>query len=143
MHSTPDLLIKLGDKGIASWSKALVIHNPDKYVIFDSRVSISLNCLQLISDTKTKILYPILSSRNRTIKEGGERIKLLSKKNNWIKANKSNFYLTYLELIQKVAQENNTNISTVEMLLFAKAEYLVTQIINQQNIPSSTISRKP
>ena len=41
-----DELIKKGKKGIASWSKAIVIHDPDKYAIFDARVAISLNCIQ-------------------------------------------------------------------------------------------------
>ena len=39
-------LIKNGKKGIASWSKAIVVHDPNEYAIFDARVAISLNCIQ-------------------------------------------------------------------------------------------------
>jgi len=128
MYSSPDSLIDFGINGIASWSKALVIHNPQKHAIFDARVSTSLNCLQILFDTKDKVLYPLLSSRNKTIKVGQGIVKQISKNENWGKINKSTFYFDYLKLLEKVANTRETNISTVEMLLFAKAETLVRKI---------------
>lgn len=128
MNSTPDSLMDFGKNGIASWSKALVIHNPQKHAIFDARVSTSLNCLQILFDTKDKVLYPLLSSRNKTIKEGQGIIKQISRQKNWGIINKSTFYIDYLKLLEKVANARETNISTVEMLLFAKAETLVCKL---------------
>jgi hypothetical protein len=128
IHYAPDSLIKYGEKGIPSWSKALVIHDPEKYAIFDARVSVSLNCLQIVNDVENKVLYPILGSRNKTVTEGQKIIRLISKRDLWVKVNKSTFYDDYLKLLKKVANDRNTNISTVEMLLFAKAEMLINEI---------------
>jgi len=128
MNSSPDSLIEHGKKGIASWSKALVIHNPEKYAIFDARVSISLNCLQIKYDIKNKVLFPMIGSRNKTITKGQKMIKSISKQDNWQKVNKSTFYIDYLKLLSNVANSRNTSIASVEMLLFAKAEILVNEI---------------
>jgi len=125
-HS-PDFLIAKGKKGIASWSKALVIHNPEKYAIFDARVSISLNCLQIVYDIKDKILFPNLGSRNKTVSEGQKKISQISKQDNWQKVNKSTFYIDYLQLLRNVGNSRKNSIATVEMLLFAKAEMLVNE----------------
>ena len=130
MYSSSGTLIKYGKNGIPSWSKALVIHDPQIYAIFDARVSISLNSLQIIYNTANKELFPILASRNKTITEGQRIIKQISKQNNWEKVDKTTFYLNYLTLLKKVARNRNTNLSTIEMLLFAKAESLVNKIKN-------------
>ena len=130
MYSSPGTLIKYEKNGIPSWSKALVIHDPQIYAIFDARVSISLNSLQIIYNTANKELFPILASRNKTITEGQRIIKQISKQNNWEKVDKTTFYLNYLTLLKKVARNRNTNLSTIEMLLFAKAESLVNKIKN-------------
>ena len=130
MKSSPESLIELGKKGIASWSKALVIHNPNKYAIFDAKVSISLNCLQIINNINNKVLYPLLSSRNVIISRGKDIIMEKANQGKWWKVDDSKFYFDYLNLLQKIAEMRCTNISTVEMLLFAKAESLVTEIKN-------------
>jgi len=96
----------------------------------DARVSISLNYLQLKYNTSNKVLYPILSSQNKKITESGKRIKQKAKEGNWGKVNSSTFYFEYLSLLEKAAKIRNTNISTIEMLLFAKAEFLVDEIYN-------------
>jgi len=75
-------------------------------------------------------LYPLLSSRNKAITEGSKIIKLISKKDNWRKVNKSTFYFDYLNLLEKISHKRHTNISAIEMLLFAKAETLVNEIRN-------------
>ncbi|WP_016777000.1 hypothetical protein [Anaerophaga thermohalophila] len=127
-NSTPESLIELKEKGIASWSKALVIRNPKEYAIFDARVSTSLNCLQIIYPVENKILFPNLVSRNKTITKGQKTLKIISHLNNWAMVNLKTFYRDYLSLLKKVTQDRNTNISTIEMLLFAKAEELVKRI---------------
>ncbi len=128
MFGSPSEYIKQGKVGIPSWSKALVIHNPNKYAIFDARVSTSLNCLQILFNAKSKILFPVLSSRNRIISDGGRKIKYISKHYDWKRLNDSEFYYLYLELLKNVARQVNTSISTVEMLLFAKAENIVSEV---------------
>lgn len=120
-------LIKKGKKGIASWSKAIVIHDPNKYAIFDARVAISLNCIQKLYNIENKVLFPVLSSRNKVVARGNKLIKESAKLENWKKANEETFYNQYLEILENVADEFNTNVSTVEMLLFAKAEELVKE----------------
>jgi hypothetical protein len=102
-----------------------VIHDPNKYAIFDARVASSLNCIQKLYIIENKVLFPILSSRNKVIARGNKLIKETAKIENWKKANEEIFYDQYLEILEKVAVEVNTNVSTIEMLLFAKAEELV------------------
>lgn len=125
IHSASQLITMNEIRGIASWSKAIVIHNPNQYAIFDARVSISLNCIQKLYDASFKILFPILSSRNKVVDFGNRLIKKVAKEENWYKADNSTFYLDYLEILRTVAVKLKTDISTVEMLLFAKAEDLV------------------
>jgi len=118
-------LIKNGKRGIASWSKAIVVHNPNEYAIFDARVAISLNCIQKLYDINEKILFPVLSSRNKIVALGNKLIKMTAKTESWKKAFEENFYKQYLIILRTVAIELETDISTIEMLLFAKAEELV------------------
>ena len=118
-------LIKNGKKGIASWSKAIVVHNPNEYAIFDARVAISLNCIQKLYGLKDAVLFPILPSRNKIVAIGNKLIKDTAKSESWEKANEENFYTQYLKILNYVAIELSTNISTIEMLLFAKAEEIV------------------
>lgn len=124
-------LILRGSQGVASWSKALVVHDWNNYAIFDARVSCSLNILQILANKETKVLFPILSSRNNMIIKGNSKIKEISRIENWSKLSNRIFYEEYIQLLKSVAKELNTNISTIEMLLFAKAEVLVNELQNK------------
>ena len=125
-------LIKNGKKGIASWSKAIVVHDPNEYAIFDARVAISLNCIQKLYGLNDAVLFPVLPSRNKIVALGNKLIKATAKSESWEKAYEENFYTQYLKILNYVAKELNSDISTIEMLLFAKAEELV-----QDAYPSS------
>jgi hypothetical protein len=127
-------LINRGKRGVSSWSKALVVHDCNKYAIFDARVSSSLNILQILAKNENKVLFPILSSRNNIIIKGNLKIKEISMNESWSKLSNNNFYTEYINLLKIVAEELNTNISTIEMLLFAKAENLVIELINLNNL---------
>ena len=118
-------LIKLGKKGIASWSKAIVVHDPDEYAIFDARVAISLNSIQMIHKLHKPMLFPILPSRNNKVALGNKLIRKIAKAKSWTKAYDETFYKQYLNILKSVANELDSDISTIEMLLFAKAEELV------------------
>ena len=118
-------LIKNGKKGIASWSKAIVVHDPNEFAIFDARVAISLNCIQKLYGLNDAVLFPVLPSRNKIVALGNKLIKATAKSESWEKAYEENFYTQYLKILNSVAKELNSDISTIEMLLFAKAEELV------------------
>ena len=118
-------LIRKGTKGVASWSKAIVVHDPNKYAIFDARVSISLNCLQIIDTVEDKKLYPLLPSQNKIITNANKRFKIIAKMQKWRVCDEATFYMQYLDILKEAAKKLNTNISTIEMLLFAKAEQLI------------------
>ncbi|MCY7320789.1 MAG: hypothetical protein LH660_03050 [Phormidesmis sp. CAN_BIN36] len=130
-RSGSDELINLGSNGIASWSKALCVHDPKRYAIFDARVSASLNSLQIIHGTDDKVLFPVLTSRNKTIKKGIRLIKEEANNAKWKNAAEFYFYREYLEYLGNSASALEENlcasIYTVEMLLFSKAEELVRQ----------------
>ncbi|BDB56459.1 hypothetical protein [Flavobacterium ammonificans] len=129
-NNAEELILK-GNQGVASWSKALVVHDWNNYAIFDARVSCSLNILQILSNNEAKILFPILSSRNNLIKKGNSEIKEISRIENWSRLSNRIFYEEYIKLLKSVAKELNSNISTIEMLLFAKAEVLVNELQNK------------
>ncbi len=128
-RSTDSEIIALGSNGIASWSKALCIRNPNNFAIFDARVSASLNALQIINNTKTPTLYPILTSRNKVVKAGINLFKKEAKIQKWQPADALTFYSNYLTLLENVAatidKELHASKTTIEMLLFAKSEELI------------------
>lgn len=123
-----DQLIAKGRNGIASWSKALVLHNPSKYAIYDARVAISINCLQKLYGVKNKMCFPLLSSRNRKVAKGNLKFKKILQTECWSKSSDNAFYNQYLEILNEVKGQLDTDISTIEMLLFAKAEELVIKV---------------
>jgi hypothetical protein len=135
-RSTAKQLVAMGSSGIASWSKALCISKPSEFAIFDARVSASLNALQIINDTKYAKLYPVLTSRNNTIKKGIKLIKAHAKKEAWSVAPECEFYGTYLRCLKSTTSGFGKNLSvsvaTIEMLLFAKAEELVTKAFTNE-----------
>ena len=105
------------------------MHNPHKYAIFDARISASLNSLHIVYNTAGNKLFPVLTSRNNTIKKGNKLIKKTAKEVYWKTAQKCSFYQEYLSLLENIISildsKLDVSIYTIEMLLFAKAEKLV------------------
>lgn len=126
VNHTPEEVIELGQKGIASWSKVLCIRDPSNYAIFGARVSVALNSLQLTGQVTAPVLFPLLPGQNETIKSGGERIRAFARENRWGKAKKETYYGEYIDLLRNTARECATHIYTIEMLLFAQAELLLS-----------------
>lgn len=122
INSTPEDLISNGSKGIASWSKILSIREPNKYVIYDARVALSLNTISLILSNDSSLFFPQLSSRNTKIIAAqnviSDKVKLLKLKYD------NRFYSNYLAHLNKAVIEcdNKFDIQTAEMILFANAE---------------------
>lgn len=125
-------LIMRGLTGIASWSKALVIHNPNQYAIYDVRVVATLNYLQMLDqDLVQKIRFKITNGgRNATINQANYIMNINNMYNGWISIPQDQVYSGhYLPLLRQSAEIIGTNISTVEMILFNYAPILAEQII--------------
>ena len=75
------------------------------------------------------VLFPVLPSRNKIVALGNKLIKATAKSESWEKAYEENFYTQYLKILNYVAKELNSDISTIEMLLFAKAEELALLLL--------------
>ena len=121
-YATADIqeIISLGKKGIASWSKALTARNCEKYAIFDARVSVSLNGIIYKEFGKSGYYFPLLSSRNETVKSFYGDIRRLIGREQFLPSN--TFYKFYIDIVHSVAKECHTTISEIEMCLFAFAE---------------------
>jgi hypothetical protein len=118
-------LIRYGKKGIASWSKALVLHNPKHFAIYDARVSVSINVLQILYNVENIKLFPLLPSQNKKVIDANKRLKTESISKGWEIASPDCFYEEYLEILKAIADENNSDVATIEMLLFATTEDLI------------------
>ena len=121
-YATEDVhkIIELGNKGIASWSKALTVRNSKKYAIFDARVSVSLNGIIYNEFGKKGMYFPLLTTRNETIRKFHKDFRREIGIENYLPS--GTFYELYLNIIHAVAKECNTSISEIEMCLFAFAE---------------------
>jgi len=124
---TPGSLIARGSKGIASWSKALCIRCPNEYAIYDARVALSLNCLQIISPAITPIVFPLLPGQNKLISLGSRMVLRYASVHGWAVARERDFYREYSDVLSSAAQFLGTNLYTLEMLLFAKAPELLQE----------------
>ncbi len=124
---TSGSLIARGSKGIASWSKALCIRCPNKYAIYDARVALSLNCLQIISPVITPIVFPLLLGQNRLISLGSRMVLRYASVHGWAVARERDFYREYNDVLSSAAQFLGANLYTLEMLLFAKAPELLQE----------------
>jgi len=122
-------LLSRGMSGIATWSKVLVVKDPDRYAIFDARVATSINALQLIGRHERPILFPSLPSQNRTITQfqkwlrerGFERSRYVAK---------AEVYPAYLEILGDVAKGLGlASLDEIEMALFANAETLSREAV--------------
>jgi len=124
-----DDLIALGKKGVASWSKALCIYEPELYPIFDARVSAALNAMLVVGgETKPK-LFPCLPSQNMTIALANRLFRNLVKERGLDILGDSEFYSIYMKLlkgtISTLAEYDGIGVFTLEMLLFSFAEELL------------------
>ncbi len=124
---TPASLIARDTRGIASWSKALCIRCPDEYAIYDARVALSLNCLQITSPVNPPTRFPLLPGQNRLISLGSKMVFRHTSVHGWAVALEKDFYRQYNAVLSSAAQILGTNLYTLEMLLFAKAPELLQE----------------
>ena len=109
--------------GIASWSKIASIASPADYAIYDARVALALNAVQLRSLGRIPIKFPLLPTQNRSIKLANAHLKKLGAKVYAGSADGS--YEQYGELLTR----STAGIQGAEMALFATAPALATFLL--------------
>lgn len=121
-------------RGISSWSKVVSIHNPRKFAIFDSRVSCSLNSIQILARVKNGIRFPKLSTQNGDIKSFAFELHEHIDNLKW----DSNFpvYETYINILIKAKEKLNRrnrrhSIQDLEMLLFSWSPALALEALTK------------
>lgn len=127
--SDPGDLVAMGTKGIASWSKALCIYDPERYPIFDARVSAALNALLLIRNEPRPKLFPCLPSQNRTIISANGLFQNLVRERGFSFIGEKEIYTMYCEILKtalgRLVGFHDIGVFTLEMLLFSFAEELL------------------
>lgn len=126
----PDKLIGHGVTGIASWSKVLCLEDPSAYAIYDARVAVALNALQLRHRCSNLRLFPLLPSRNKVI-AAANRLLSDSGARRVAPVPPHKAYRSYLALLRSVSQKCNVPLDAVEMLLFAKGPELACEVFPQ------------
>lgn len=123
----PKDLINAGTHGISSWSKVLCIRNPRSYAIYDARVAVALNALQITSGVKRPRIYPLLKGQNDLINQAAHYVSQKTQRHGWQELAALEFYRRYLALLDCAARSvklSKNRRMTLEMLLFARAEDL-------------------
>jgi hypothetical protein len=129
---TPASLISKGSRGIASWSKALCIRCPNDYAIYDARVALSLNCLQIVKAIDCPMKFPLLNGQNKLINQGSRKVLQYATEHGWPALQEDSFYQKYNNTLSSSAKLLNVNLYTLEMLLFAKAPVLLQEAFIQE-----------
>jgi hypothetical protein len=118
-------------QGIPSWSKIAAVVEPQKNFIFDARVVMSLNALQLLMLGRIEVLLPQLQSRNTVV----SRVDKLIRSQPSVKraprvGREHDFYKQYRDLlISSTASLNDPwAAAKAEMVLFADAEKLALAV---------------
>jgi hypothetical protein len=117
IKSSASELKLLGVKGVATWSKILSIRDPEKYAIYDARVALSINSLQLLENIKEATIFPQLPSRNNSFVVPAQ--KAIVKSSFFSRTKFPDFYQVYLDMLRNVAQRGPWDIQDIEMALFS------------------------
>lgn len=141
--------------GVASYSKLFAMFYPEKFAIYDARVAVSLNIIQLLSEETDALFFPYLSGRNKVTgyqrtNQGFSRMPEFSKQKIsetsqklWHTMNRERVYSLYNEILNSVCSTNQLKLYDVEMLLFSKAEDLVRQIRKHSKFQNLDWTRIP
>lgn len=135
--------IEIPLSGIASRSKILPIAYPEKFIIMDARVVISLAVVQLIEQPAEGTLFPYMESRNKILTRANpsgflakpqyRRDAIIKKNPGWRKVDRRSAYAEYLLLLRDVSEVLvrkgfNHKIWDLEMTLFSQVVGLVSQL---------------
>lgn len=132
--------------GIASFSKVLAIKNPLKYAIYDARVAVSLNAIQMVLKASEGKAFPYLPGRNNitgnwnykkrkgfSVNKASSIQTLTSAPYAWEKVPDDKAYTVYLELLEELSKVLSVPIYCLEMALFSQAEELACLAIPSLN----------
>ena len=120
--------------GVATWSKILAMRNPNRYAIFDARVSASLNALQFLASGEP-ILFPDLVSRNKTVKTFQRWGREECIQRNHHRVGKEHVYPSYMTVLHEVGRRlGNESPDHAEMVLFANAEILAMRAMAAKTV---------
>jgi hypothetical protein len=116
--------------GIASWSKVFTAADARRYAIFDARVALSLNALQLEPGNRERFLFPDLPSQNRTVKAAAKAVRAQALAQGWTKLRADTVYPMFLQVLREAADglPQPLPLATAEMVLFAHAPNLAMRI---------------
>lgn len=108
---------------VPSWSKVGSLSNPDKYMIFDTRVAISLNAI-IIRDGLSEPFFHMPKGQNKKLNPIVPLLKAAGVKdiNDYTTTDD---YLRYLRLLSKFGNRNKL----AEMALFAAAPVFARQLM--------------
>ena len=135
-------------KGIASFSKVLAVKDPENYAIYDARVAVSVNAVQIIAKTDKGVAFPYLAGRNNitgnttskprrgfsTMNEVSVKT-LTSSPTFWSKVRKDGAYEIYTNALKQISTELQTPLFYLEMALFSQAEELACRIFPALKTP--------
>jgi hypothetical protein len=122
--------------GIASFSKALAASSPENYAIYDARVAVALNAIQLKAAVTGGIIFPYLPGRNRVTGFQGKKsgfssmpeysvATLSSPPHTWQKLDSASAYQFYCKLLRGAKERlPGHELYDLEMALFSQAEEL-------------------
>ena len=116
---------------ISSLSKIASFLNPKKYVIYDSRVTYSLNYLLLISGENK--FFPFVKGRNSTLNEYEYSKKLKNNKSYTFYKRESAYHI-YCNLILELSKIFNDKPYNLEMLLFTIAPTKIIDMIKKERL---------
>ena len=110
-------------KGIATWSKILSIRDPEQFLIFDARVSFSLNAVfEHAGHGSDVVFFPKLPGRNTVLRNALLRQQALGRAWNIdLTLQGGLLYPAYLALLHSISKQLDVPSIHLEMMLFARA----------------------
>lgn len=116
--------------GVASWSKVFTAADPRRYAIFDARVALSLNALQLAPGNRERFLFPALPSQNKAVTAAAKALRARALAEGWTGLPSDAVYPRFLRVLQEAAEglPGALPLATAEMVLFAHAPQLATRV---------------
>jgi hypothetical protein len=144
MQSLPDMVNRIENgtfdcpyARVASYSKILAVKNPFTFAIYDARVSVSLNAVQILEDLDCGIAFNMPPGRNKLTGFTGKGVgfseqtifkpKYTTTNRGWAKVKRAVTYKLYLQTLQDIrARIKGSELYDIEMALFSIAPELAS-----------------
>jgi hypothetical protein len=115
-------------KGVATYSKIVALVFPEDFCIYDARVAVSLNCIQMLdSHRRPGYFFPYLPSQNKKINSFIKKANKLSfLRSGWKQIAPDMSYATYNALLSELCHDHSIETKfLLEMSLFIDCEDLI------------------